>query len=126
MLCAEIEPFDTKLAQRIQSLSAQIEHQTLHLANLRRTAPFETSQKFRQAFQKQSEDYDSLLKTNEDAKLESAKATKVEISKMERLDEVRSTWQKGSEDLVMLRTGLGGTVARLEKAQNAVEVVEER
>ena len=42
----EIEPFDAKLAQRVQALSAQIESQTLELASLRRNAPGATAKKF--------------------------------------------------------------------------------
>lgn len=39
---------------------------------------------------------------------------------------MQSTWQRGAEDLATLKSGLGGTVARMEKAQKADEVVEER
>jgi kinetochor protein Mis14/NSL1 len=126
IICAELEPFDTKLAQRIQALSAQIEHQTLQLANLRRKAPQETAQKFTQSFEKQSEEYDARLKADEQAKLEAAKATSVDVGNFERVDEMQSTWQRGAEDLATLKSGLGGTVARMEKAQKAAEVVEER
>lgn len=126
MFNAELEPFDTKLAQRIQALSSQIEHETLQLANLRRQAPQETAQKFTQSFEKQSEEYEARLKADEEAKMEAAKAVSVEVGNMERIDEMQSTWQKGNENLAALKSGLGGTVARMEKAQKAAEVVEEK
>lgn len=126
MIHIELEPFDTKLAQRIQALSAQIEHQTLQLANLRRKAPQETAQKFTQSFEKQSEKYEMKLKADQQAKIEAAKATSVDVGNVERIDEMQSTWQKGNEDLAALKSGLGGTVARMEKAQKAAEFVEER
>jgi kinetochor protein Mis14/NSL1 len=122
----ELEPFDAKLAQRIQALSAQIEHQTLQLANLRRKAPQETAQKFTQSFEKQSEEYEARLKADEQAKIEVAKATSVDVGNVERIDEMQNTWKKGNDELAALKSGLGGTVARMERAQKAAEIVEER
>lgn len=123
---AEIEPFDTKLAQRIQNLSAQIEQRTLDLANLRRNAPAETSQRFQDSFAKQTEDYDTRLQKDEQMKLDEARNTHMEIEEIERLDEMQSAWTKGTEQLQELRTGLGSTVARMEKAEKAVGVLEEK
>ncbi|KAI7284677.1 hypothetical protein KC345_g2139 [Hortaea werneckii] len=122
----EIEPFDTKLAQRIQNLSAQIEQRTLDLANLRRNAPAETSKRFQDSFAKQTEDYDTRLQKDEQMKLDEARSTRMEIGEMERLDEMHSAWTKGTEQLQELRTGLGSTVARMEKAEKAVGVLEEK
>ncbi|RMY42274.1 hypothetical protein D0864_16132 [Hortaea werneckii] len=122
----EIEPFDTKLAQRIQNLSAQIEQRTLDLANLRRNAPAETSKRFQDSFAKQMEDYDTRLQKDEQMKLEEARNTHMEIGEMERLDEMQNAWTKGTEQLQELRTGLGSTVARMEKAEKAVGVLEEK
>lgn len=121
----ELEPFDTKLAQRIQNLSAQIEHQTLQLANLRRKAPQETAQKFTQSFEKQADEYEAKLKADEEAKMEAAKATRVDVGSVDRVEEIQSSWQRGNESLAALKSGLGGTVARMEKAQQAAEVVKE-
>ncbi|GAB1725721.1 hypothetical protein NU195Hw_g4878t1 [Hortaea werneckii] len=122
----EIEPFDTKLAQRIQNLSAQIEQRTLDLANLRRNAPAETSKRFQDSFAKQTEDYNTRLQKDEQMKLDEARNTRMEIGEMERLDEMQSAWSKGTEQLQELRTGLGSTVARMEKAEKAVGVLEEK
>ncbi|KAI7171145.1 hypothetical protein D0869_10698 [Hortaea werneckii] len=122
----EIEPFDTKLAQRIQNLSAQIEQRTLDLANLRRNAPAETSKRFQDSFAKQTEEYDTRLQKDEQMKLDEARSTHMEIEEMERLDEMQNAWTKGTEQLQELRTGLGSTVARMEKAEKAVGVLEEK
>ena len=122
----EIEPFDTKLAQRIQALSAQIENHTLQLANLRRNAPAETSQRFQESFTKQSEHYDAQLRRDEEQKMEQAKNTKLDVGEVERLDEIQSTWQNGSEKLTTLKSELGGTVAKMERAQQAVDVLEQK
>lgn len=110
----------------MQSLSAQIEIQTLQLANLRRTAPAETSQRFQDSFTKQVEAYDARLHKDEAAKLEAARSTKMDIGEVERLDEIHTTWQNGTESLVALKSGLGSTVAKMERAQSANEAVEGR
>ena len=123
---AEIEPFDAKLAQRIQALSAQIENQTLELANLRRTAPAASSQRFQHSFTKLSEQDDARLRRDEERQLEEAKQAHVEVAEVERLDEIQATWQNGSENLMSLKSGLGGTVAKMERAQRAADILEQR
>ena len=121
---AEIEPFDTKLAQRVQKLSADIEEHTLALANLRRTAPTQTSQRFEDAFAKDSESFAIRLQKDRDAKQDEARNAKVGVDDLERIDEIQSTWQNGTNNLASLKSGLGGTVAKLERAQQAVDVLE--
>lgn len=44
----------------------------------------------------------------------------MEVGEVERLDEVQATWQHGSDNLMDLKSGLGGTVAKMERAQQAV------
>ncbi|KAK3703047.1 hypothetical protein LTR37_014658 [Vermiconidia calcicola] len=122
----EIEPFDTKLAQRIQTLSGQIEKHTLDLANLRRNAPAQTLQRFQQSFTKASEQDDARLQQYGSERLDEAKQTEIDIGEIERLDEVQATWQNGSENLISLKSELGGTVAKMERAQQAVDFVENK
>lgn len=50
----------------------------------------------------------------------------MDVGELERLDEIQSTWQSGSEGLVALKSGLGSTVAKMERAQNANEAIEGR
>lgn len=122
---AEIEAFDTKLAQRIQSLSAQIENHTLHLANLRRTAPAATSQRFQESFTKASEEDEARLQRAMESQLEEAKQASVDVGNVERMDEVQLTWRQGTNTLTTLKSGLGGTIAKMERAQQAVDYIEE-
>lgn len=122
----EIEPFDTKLAQRMQALSAQIEHHTLQLAILRRNAPVQTSQRFQEEFNKRSEARDTQLAKNEKLQFEEARNTTIDVGEVQRLDEMQSTWENGTDSLSGLKSGLGGTVARMEKAQQAVNILQER
>ena len=121
----EIEPFDYKQAQRIQNLSTQIEQRTLDLANLRRNAPAETSRRYQQVFDEQTEKYDGRLERDREEGVEKARGTDIGIEEVERLDEMQISWARGSEQLLALKSGLGGTVARMEKAQRAVGVLGE-
>lgn len=120
----EIEPFDTKLAQRIQALSAQIEHHTLQLANLRRNAPSETLQRLQDSFERNSGAYEAQLAKNEQVLLQEAEGMQVVVADIERMDEIHGTWDRSADTLSGLKSELGNTVARMEKARAAVTVVQ--
>lgn len=98
----------------------------MQVANLRRTAPIETSQRFQDSLTKQADAYDLRFQKAEEERLEAARQTKMDVGEVERLDEIQSTWQNGSENLVALRSGLGSTVAKMERAQSANEAIEGR
>lgn len=66
------------------------------------------------------------MKADQEAKLQAAKATRMDVGEVERVDEMQSTWQRGAEDLAGLKGGLGETVEKMEKARRAVEVVGEK
>jgi len=120
----EIEPFDAKLAQRVQALSAQIESQTLELASLRRNAPGATAKKFEEEFKRRSEEDEARVKKQEELDAEAARELKLDAGDLERMGEVQGTWQRGTEELEELKGKVGGTVARMERAKRAVEFVE--
>lgn len=122
---AEIEPFDAKLAQRVQALSAQIEAQTLQLASLRRDAPGTTARKFEEDFARRSEEDAARVKEQAEMDAQAAKEVKLDLGEMERLGEMQGTWQRGTEELEELKGRVGGTVARMERAKRAVEFVED-
>lgn len=114
------------MAQRLQLFSGQIERETLQLANMRRTAPAETARRFEERFASETQSYDTRLQKHAQSTLESAKATTIDLGAIERIDETRDSWQQGTETLANLKTSLGGTVARMEKALKAVDAVEGR
>ncbi|USW56141.1 hypothetical protein Slin15195_G094600 [Septoria linicola] len=119
----ELEPFDSKLAQRIQALSTQIEYQTLQLANLRRKAPRDTAEQFKAAFERQGIEYEKRLEAERAARMKAAAETNVSVGEVKRADEIQSQWERGNEELEKLKSGLGGTKTRLERAKRAVDVV---
>jgi kinetochor protein Mis14/NSL1 len=65
-----------------------------------------------------------LQKTMEQ-QLQQANLATVDIGEVERIDDMESTWRVGSENLTALKSGLGGTIAKMERAQQAVDYIEE-
>ncbi|KAK5158553.1 hypothetical protein LTS14_003573 [Recurvomyces mirabilis] len=122
----ELAPFDSKLAQRLQALAAQIEAQTLQLANLRRTAPGETARKWEEGFVGRGREWEERFAVEGRGRMELARGVDVGVSEVKRQEEVERSWRDGEERLGVLKTGMGSTVARLEKAKMAVEVAEEK
>lgn len=123
---AEIEPFDAKLAQRVQALSAQIENQTLQLASLRRDAPGATAKKFEEDFARRREEDAARVEAQGEMEAEAARQMKLDVGEIGRLGEVQGTWQRGTEELEELKDRVGGTVAKMERAKRAVDFVEGR
>ncbi|KAK6439966.1 hypothetical protein LTR95_003811 [Oleoguttula sp. CCFEE 5521] len=122
----EIEAFDNKLAQGVQALSAQIESHTLALANLRRNAPGETAERYRVSFEKAREEDEKRVAELSAKALKDARERKLEVGEVERLEEVKGTWERGTEELGELRGRLGGTVEKMERAREVGEYVEGR
>ncbi|KAF2772573.1 hypothetical protein EJ03DRAFT_368005 [Teratosphaeria nubilosa] len=121
----EIEPFDTKLAQRLQSLAAQIDHQTLQLANLRKNAPADTARKYQREVEKAEIARDAEMARIGEEKVARAKETEVRGAEVQRLEEMEGVWRRGVDGVDGLKGELGGTVGRVERAKRAVEVLGE-
>ena len=64
------------------------------------------------------------MRKREEAELAAAREAKLDVGEIERLDEVQGSWAKGTEELGELKTRLGGTVAKMERAKKAVDFVE--
>lgn len=116
---AEFEPFDAKLAYRIQDLSRDIEEHTLQLAELRRDAPATTAARYQTALQTENENYQSRLQGISASRLAQASEAKLRIDDIARLDEIKQTWQDSNEQLASLKTGIDQTIKRAEQAERA-------
>jgi len=92
---------------------------------LRRTAPVATARRFEKRYVRDTSQYDARLVEAEERKLAAARETKIDVGQLDRVDEMQSTWQSGSDELLTLKAGFGGTVAKMEKAKAAVDVAEE-
>lgn len=122
---AEIEPFDAKLAQRVQSLSAQIEGQTLQLAKMRRDIPAATAKEYEERSNREGEEDEAYVEKYK-RHLEAAQEMKLDLGNTARLGEMEETWQQGTEELEELKWTIGRTVAKMERAKRSVDFVEER
>lgn len=100
---------------------------TEKVADLRRTAPAESANRWQQTYLSQAQDKD--LEFDEQQKLavkQTEEEGKVDLGDLERWDEVRDTWDKGTEELLSLKGGLTETVARLERAKTVVGYMQGR
>ena len=52
-----------------------------------------------------------------------AQSANVRVDEVERVDDIESSLQTGTEQLTVLKSGLGSTVAKMERAQQAVDVL---
>lgn len=121
----ELEAYDTKLASRIQNISAQIESLTLALANLRRQAPAQAAIAYNTRAQKERQEFETRLLEKEKERLEEAvRDVRTGAEELKRLDELRGTWASGTKTLAEVKERIGGTAARLEKAFRAAEYVD--
>lgn len=120
----EFEAYDSKLAQRVQSLSSNIETLNLRLANLRRTAPATAAESFRTSFAKQTEAFDAQARREEEAKLAAARAEKMDVGDFERWDDMLQTWRVGTEEMVKVGSGVEETARKVERAKRAVLYIE--
>jgi kinetochor protein Mis14/NSL1 len=124
----EQEPYDSKLALTLKSLSAQIEHLTLHLATLRREAPA-----------KAAVAYTSTLNDNDSsftqARISAEQNARNRIQEEEDLcgvkgvrdwDECEKSWKVATEGLVDVKEGIGATGARLVQARDVAGYLEEK
>ncbi|KAF2402364.1 hypothetical protein EJ06DRAFT_490740 [Trichodelitschia bisporula] len=116
----EFEPLDTNLASRIRALEATKETLTEKVADLRRGAPAKAASDFKARWEEEEKAFEAWFEERR-AEEERAAAQGEDDVRLERWDEVRATWERGTEGLVALKGGLTETVARLERAKAVVE-----
>lgn len=123
----ELEPYDTRLASRIQNLSGQIEALTLQLAVARREAPRKAALAYKSRVEAQEDEWGRSRTEAERKALEGVRAdTKTGVEGVQRWEGMREGWERGVSGLGCSLDGVGGTAAKLERARQAVEVLEGR
>jgi kinetochor protein Mis14/NSL1 len=124
----EQEPYDTKLATNLKSLSSQIESLTLHLATLRREAPAKAAA----ANTSIHNDNDSSFQQSRiTAEEEARKRLEAEedfcgVKGVRDWDECERNWRHATEGLVGVKEGIGATGARLVQARDVAGYLEEK
>ncbi|KAI4736113.1 hypothetical protein E4T50_13389 [Aureobasidium sp. EXF-12298] len=124
----EQEPYDGKLGQKLLSLSSQIEHLNLHLANLRREAPAKAAA----AYATNLQDEDSTFQQSRITAEQEARTRILEeedlcgVKDVRDWDECERNWRTATEGLVGVKEGIGATGARLVQARDVVEYLEKK
>lgn len=117
----ELEPYDTKLSQKLQSLSAQIENLTLQLANLRREAPAKAAAAYAAKLQAEDQAFQDARRAAEEEQ-----RTKIQqdqdpcgVSQLRDWNECERNWEQATKGLVDVKESIGATSARLVQARDA-------
>jgi kinetochor protein Mis14/NSL1 len=124
----EQEPYDSKLALTLKSLSSQIEQLTLHLATLRREAPAKAATAYTSHLHSQDATFQqSRISAEEMArnKIE-AEEDLCGVKGVRDWDECEKTWRQATEGLVGVKEGIGATGARLVQARDVAGYLEEK
>ncbi|KAK6006783.1 hypothetical protein QM012_005791 [Aureobasidium pullulans] len=123
----ELEPYDSKLSQKLQSLSAQIENLTLQLANLRREAPAKAAAAYAANIQSQDQDFQDARKATEEE--QTAKILQDDdlcgVSGLRDWNECERNWEVATKGLVDVKESIGVTSARLVQARDAAAYLDQ-
>ena len=115
------EPYDPSLAERLRTLYADFDTQSTRIAELRRDAPGAAARGY-------VERLEAELKREEDLEQErKSKSANVDVESLgigisKRPDDMKGMWGKGTKGLVELGK-IPGILAKLERAEKAVEIV---
>jgi kinetochor protein Mis14/NSL1 len=124
----EQEPYDGKLGQKLLSLSSQIEHLTLHLANLRREAPAKAAAAYASTLQDEDSTFQQSRITSEQEARQRIQEEQdlCGVKDLRDWDECERNWRTATEGLVGVKEGIGATGARLMQARDVVEYLEKK
>ncbi|KAI9696634.1 MAG: hypothetical protein M1820_008083 [Bogoriella megaspora] len=116
------EPYDTRLASRLTTLANTHNDLILSLANLRRTAPAQAADAVKATYETHATELESQSQAEAEIWNKEYEGYELNAGKFERWDDVEKMWDRGTQGLVGLKSGLTETVARCERA---VEVAAE-
>ena len=116
------EPYDPRLAEKLRTLYAEFEVQSTRVAELRREAPGAAARRYTERLEEELRMEKELEKMRE-LKGEEMDAEPLDVGALERKEDVKRMWRRGTQGLVDLGK-VPGVLAKLERAGKAVEVVE--
>ncbi|KAG9549154.1 hypothetical protein KCU71_g9014, partial [Aureobasidium melanogenum] len=123
----ELEPYDGKLSQKLQSLSAQIENLTLQLANLRREAPAKAAAAYASKLETEDQTFQEARKAAE--KQQRAKILQEKdlcgVGQLRDWNECERSWELATKGLVDVKESIGATSARLVQARDAAAYLDQ-
>ncbi|KAF2858886.1 hypothetical protein K470DRAFT_250384 [Piedraia hortae CBS 480.64] len=112
----EVEPFDTALAKKIQTLYAQIEAETLAVAKLRREKPALVAERYKQNLTRSMGSLD-------DGQEDEVPGVEFEVGRTEKLDDVKETFEGAVGETGDLPQLVDETEGRVRKAKGVVDSV---
>lgn len=115
------EPHDPRLAERLRMLYMQHEQETTRVAEMRRDAPGAAARAYVERLHREME-MEREVKDEEMGEDETEAISGFGAA-LERKQDMEEAWERGLESLVGLK-GITEVVARLDRAAQAVEVVE--
>ncbi|KAF2664537.1 hypothetical protein BT63DRAFT_429298 [Microthyrium microscopicum] len=128
----EIEPLDAGVADKLRELERKKERLLLKVAGYRRTGPEAAAQRFREEWEgsgsaeERGEETDGGAEDG-DIKTEDAEQPALDlVGELRRWDEVQSTYARGVQGLVELKTGMAGTIGQLEEAKTVGDELDGR
>ncbi|KAI5248932.1 hypothetical protein E4T43_00970 [Aureobasidium subglaciale] len=123
----ELEPYDTKLAQKLQKLSAQVENLTLQLANLRRTAPAQAAAAYATKLEDEERLFEDMRKRAEEERNIHLQEQGVSlgVENLRDWDECERNWEVATRSLVDVKESIGATSARLVQARDAAAYLDQ-
>ena len=116
------ESYDPRLADKLRSLYAEFEAQSTRVAELRREAPGAASRRYMERLEEELK-LEKSLEQHREASKEKMSLEPIDLGTIERVPNMTSMWERGTQALVVLEK-VPGVIAKLERAGQAVEVVE--
>ncbi|KAG0642835.1 hypothetical protein HOY80DRAFT_1020438 [Tuber brumale] len=128
----EFEAYDRKLHDRVSALYAELERETLRVAQLRREAPGRAKKAFEEALRREGEGDERIL--GELGRKRGVAAGEeggglmgdLGVRELERGEEVAKGYEEGVGVLVGLRSKLPAIAHKLTRAQDALDYVESK
>ena len=115
------EPYDPGLAERLRTLYTEFDTQSTRIAELRRDAPGAAARGYVERLEAELKREEDLEKERK-SKNANVGVENLDIGIRKRPDDMKGMWGKGTKGLVELGK-IPGTLAKLERAEKAVEVV---
>lgn len=123
----EFEEFDSKTAEKIRDLERRREKVLLKVASLRREGVTKAADDWKTQWESNKDPLeDEDVKMEEGEELTGEPVQLIDMDKMMRWEEMQKTHERGLEGLVGLKSGMAGTVGRLEEARRVGEELEGR
>lgn len=124
------EPFDTRIPERLRALEAQREMLAEQVAGLRREAPGQYARNYQELWGRECKEEDEKMEEQRRMMMEDVESDGARLDVYgpgaERWDDTRRVWERGTEGLMELKGGLTETVAKLERARDVLEVMDEK